>query len=670
MRRTCFRSCRTQPPKDRYVRFAEELLGLTLTDQQRDILRALQYEQRTVIQSGNGPGKSFGVAIGKLAFLVCNHNSTVLGTSGSYSQYVDAVWRPMKTLVSTLDQRLPIDIPTPTDGGQPTLELGADWFAKVVSPRDPGDLEGRHGEHVLVVIEEADKKYITDDHFDSAGSSITSDNDRMLAICNPPRDESNVVYEKRQSERWHSIQFSTLNAHNVRVDAGEIDAEPIPGVTDLGTIEEDWEAWNGQAWPGLDEARVVSNPESPQFRDDLDERWYRRRAGVMPPSRASAWRPIHKAHVEAAWERDHPPETLGDIGSGVDVARSGADFTIAATAGANALNVRFEEAGDDHTHQRDQLQNEYRDDPPHPIAVDAIGEGSGLADMLAELMDGVVRFGNGNEPTEPQTYYSCWEEALALLGDWLAAGGSINDRDLRDELLVAARMVTFEERHYGSRGGEVAKATASKDDIKQRMNRSPDRLDAALMAVWAKDADVQTDAAAATARVVPIVKTHLGALIASSRTKHGTDTARGGSRWPFPNIRRATGASCKRDRTPTDSPVRRWIRCPPGPFSPRTFIADCTTSANGNSLCAIFEMDRTPSTSIGRCPRASGKGWSKRGRKAPTSTRTSPSSTPTPCSGVTTSPTGTRWTPISCAGSCTIVTVLSTVLLSSTIPYL
>jgi len=487
--------------EDRYVRFATDLLGVELTEQQEEILRALQYNQRTVIQSGNGPGKSYGVSIGKLAFLMCNHNATVLGTSGSYSQYVDAVWRPLKTLVGQLDGRLPVDLPTPTDGGQPTLELGPDWFAKVVSPRDPGDLEGRHGEDVLVVIEEADKAYIEEDHFDSAGSSVTSDNDRMLAICNPPRDETNVVYDKQQSPRWDTIQFSTLNSHNVRVDAGEIDAEPIPGVTDLGTVREDWETWNAEPWPGLEEARAVSTPGSPDFRDDLDERWYRRRAGVMPPSRASAWRPILKQDVEAAWNRDHPATDSGDLGSGVDVARSGADYTIAATASGTRARVRFEEAGDDHTAQRDAIQSEYNVDPPHPLAVDAMGEGSGLADMLGELFDGVIRFGNGKEPTDGQMYYSCWEQALDLVGDWLAAGGSIDDSDLRDELLVAARMVTFEERHYSSRGTEVAKATASKDDIKNQIGRSPDRLDAMLMAVWARDADVQIGTATTTARV-------------------------------------------------------------------------------------------------------------------------------------------------------------------------
>ena len=474
---------------DRYERFATELLGIRLTDQQRRILRALATEQRTVVMSGNGPGKSFGVAIGKLAFLVLNRNATVLGTSGSYSQFVDAVWRPFKQLHGRLSEQLGMDLGTPTDGGQPTLELDTDWFAKVVSPRDPGDLEGRHGAAVLVVIEEADKAYISDEHFGSAGSSITDANDRMLAICNPPRDESNAVYERLESGRWNTIQFSTLESHNVRIDAGELDADPIPGVTDLDTIRQDWETWVGDDWPGIDQARRWSDPDSPDFREDLDERWYRRRAGVIPPVAAAAHRPIERADVQAAWERN--PDTLTDDpqASAVDVARSGADDTVAASVRGKYLPIRYEEAGDTHTAQRDDLTAEFGDDADHPIAVDALGEGSGLADMLEERFPEVIRFGAGNEPADKRAYYSCWEEGLDLLGDWLADGGAIDDRKLYEELLVITRAVEFEERHYASRGTEVLKATASKADVKDRLGRSPDRADAAYMAVWARDAD-------------------------------------------------------------------------------------------------------------------------------------------------------------------------------------
>jgi len=257
---------------DRYINFAEEVLGVRLAEQQKQILRAVVEHDRIIVMCGNGVGKSYIVAVLKLAFLETNLDSTVLGTSGSYSQYVDAVWRPMKKLHKQAKQC--VGLPGETyDAQQPTLEVDDDCFAKVVSPRDPGDLEGRHAANVLVVIEEADKQYITKEHFDSAGSSVTDENDRMIAICNPPEDETDVVYDKLNSDRWHTIQFNSLDSHNVRVEAGEIDDEKIPGLVELSTIKADWEEWNGEEFPGLEEARTAH-----ERRDDLDTRWYRRRA--------------------------------------------------------------------------------------------------------------------------------------------------------------------------------------------------------------------------------------------------------------------------------------------------------------------------------------------------------------------------------------------------------
>lgn len=36
---------------------------------------------------------------------------------------------------------------------------------------------------------------------------LTSEDDRILAISNPPEDKSNVAYELAESDRWHTIEF-------------------------------------------------------------------------------------------------------------------------------------------------------------------------------------------------------------------------------------------------------------------------------------------------------------------------------------------------------------------------------------------------------------------------------------------------------------------------------
>ena len=111
---------------DRYIRFAEEVLDLHLGETQRELLRALEQHQRVLVVSGNGVGKSYSVAVAMLAFLATNLHATVLGTSGSYSQFVDAAWRPLKSLHREAQQQygIPGDA---LDGGQPELRIAEDW---------------------------------------------------------------------------------------------------------------------------------------------------------------------------------------------------------------------------------------------------------------------------------------------------------------------------------------------------------------------------------------------------------------------------------------------------------------------------------------------------------------------------------------------------------------
>ncbi|ELZ12490.1 hypothetical protein C478_10451 [Natrinema thermotolerans DSM 11552] len=507
---------------DRYVRYAEEILGLELADTQKRILRAVAKHRRLIVMSANGVGKSYTATALKHGFLETNLDSTALGTSGSYSQFEDAVWRPLKKLHKEAKQRL--GLPGETyDGGQPRLEIDDDWFAKIVSPRDPGDLEGRHAADVLVVIEEADKKYITAEHFDSAGSSVTDGSDRMLAVCNPPRDETNVVAEKLESNRWHVIQFSSFESHNVLVDAGELDADHIPGLVDLPTIAEDWEDWNSEPWPeapthwdgdypgvamlndrveagdleredvieilrpGFDEARQAHDR-----REDLDERWYRRRAGIIPPAGAEKNRPFDLDAVDSSYVPPNKFRATGPrCGTGVDVARSG-DRTVQIDERKDQLDVAYSEPGTDHTVQFNTIWDNLDEEPNATISIDAIGEGSGKADDTAARYPDVDRFKAGEEAAQSDEYKDRWTEGLCELGNWLEAGGTFSDSRLRRELQIAARTLTLEENYYASRGDEVYVADP-KSKVEDRLGHSPDHLDAAIMAVLASKGVIPED---------------------------------------------------------------------------------------------------------------------------------------------------------------------------------
>lgn len=241
--------------EDRYVAFAERVLGIELADTQKRILREVTRHKNTVVMSGNGVGKSYAVAILCLAFLYCNPRGSVMLTSGSYQQMESTVWSEMKSL---LKQAREAGFPLPgcVKEAQPRIEC-EEYPSKAfraISSTHPDSLEGRHAEKMLVIVDEADKPDVGQAVIESARSSVTDGNDRFLVIGNPPRSEANSMYDLLVDDNYHTINFSSFNSHNVRVEAGLAEGDTIPGLVGLEQLEEDYELWNRGEFPGVEEA--------------------------------------------------------------------------------------------------------------------------------------------------------------------------------------------------------------------------------------------------------------------------------------------------------------------------------------------------------------------------------------------------------------------------------
>ena len=485
---------RYQRGGDQFIAWVTDKLPVTLSEAQRRLLRAVAENRRVLVIGANGPGKSYASACLALAFLHTRRPSTVLATSGTYGKLKRTLCRPIESLQDHDD--LPHPLPGEYKHSPPRIDTDdPEWFLEASRPRDAGELEGTHNDHLLAITEEADKDAVDADVIESLDSCLTDDNDRHLVIANPPEDESNVVYDLMESSQWAVVRFATWDSRNVRVDLGEHEGPKIPGLLGLTEVKEKWEEWNREEWPGFEQARAWSDPDHPDFREDLDARWYRRRAGVMPPGDATIHRPIDPDLVDAAYEPDAVPTRNTPTSLGIDVARSG-DDTVAAGVHDDHITIEYEEQGTDHTKQEQTLAELIREWPTPDIAVDAVGEGSGLADGLDNRFGTVHRFKNQSTASDELTYEDKWAESLALFADWLEAGGTIAHKDLHEQAKIAARTVAWEETHIGSRGdsgADVLRATARKEDVKQRLGRSPDHLDAALMAIWRDRATPEDD---------------------------------------------------------------------------------------------------------------------------------------------------------------------------------
>lgn len=478
--------------EERYVRFAEDVLGVTLAEVQKQILRAVTQNKHLIIVSGNGVGKSFAVSVLNLAFLYTNPNSTALMTSGSYSQMEESTWKPMKSLLKQArNNGVPLN--GETKEAQPRIEFSdsPEHYFRCVSGRYPDNLEGRHNERVLVVVDEADKPDISMEHFDSAQSSITDDKDRMVVIGNPPREEGNSLYQLMNDPRWEVIQFSSFDSHNVQVDAGHVEGEKLPGLVDLKQIREDWESWNRSEFPGVEACmNLLERDEATGIltaaEGELDERFYRRRLGVIPADGSQSVRPFHTNDIssaENAWEAIEPGADVDYDAYGVDVARGGGDRTVIVGITEERVDVLASvESPGDHSVNKRLVERHVGDDTSVPVIIDAIGEGSGVADQLSRTYN-VTRFKASEKASQRDKYHDKRTEALKEFGLWLDEGALEPQSELATECRAAARHIELTEKSL--RGGVTWTAT-SKSDLKKSdsLGRSPDLLDAATLAAW------------------------------------------------------------------------------------------------------------------------------------------------------------------------------------------
>jgi len=485
---------------DRYVRFAETFLDVARTQVLEDIAESLHRHKYTLAIGGNGLGKSYAAAILGLSALYTNADTVVPITAGNGDTLKNSIWKPILGMFRR--SGLPGDFNKSDRSIQTTFD--PEWFLELHSPQYPEDLEGDHNANVVYIIEEAEKPGVTAQHIDSARSTM-GDDDHMLVLANPPEDETNIVYELQERESWNVLRFPTWESRNAKVDRGLSDKDRIGGLSGVGKMRDDWREYHDEPWPGIERVIEISSPyldadgnptvreceaerENPEFRTDLHSRWYKRRAGVMPPQGSATWRPFSINDVRAAVNRTPETRRATPTEIGVDVARgeTSGDDTVAYGLHADALELEYTTEDDTTAGRTSYPQQETElaaiQGPDKRYTVDAQGEGSGLAQYLAESED-VQEYSHGQTPVAPDEFRYRWEEALHHFGQWLRDGGCLPDTQVVEEAKAAARVVSFSEQPM--RGETVIKATP-KDEIKAELGTSPDHLDAALQAIWAE----------------------------------------------------------------------------------------------------------------------------------------------------------------------------------------
>jgi hypothetical protein len=431
------------------VGFATQVLGVAPWTKQAELLRAVAEHDRVAVRSGHKTGKSLSVAILALWFVCTRADARVVLTAPSSHQVRRILWREVRRLHR--GARLPL-------GGAlydtPELGLQFDDGREVTgfATDTPERMSGISGEAALFIVDEASG--VTPELFDAIEGNRAGG--AKLLLCGNPTRLSGEFFDafNRKAAFYRPLAISSLDSPNVTGEAR------VPGLATRAWCDEKGEEW-GTDGP-LYAVRVRG--EFPTQADNAVISF------ALVTEATARYRVLDPAEFQKQ----------GALQLGVDVARFGSDDSVIAIRRGNAVLPLVVLHGQDTVQVAGKVAELARDHAlpsERPVvAVDVVGVGGGVADVLKQQPGILVREVNVAESSPNDTDHRLRDALWFGLAKWLRGGGALPpDPRLEGELVAA--LYTFTPA--GKRLVE------GKDLMRARLKRSPDRADALALAVHA-----------------------------------------------------------------------------------------------------------------------------------------------------------------------------------------
>lgn len=421
------------------VLFAKEALGIEPDEWQTEFLRAVADPKirRISVRSGHGVGKSTAVAMAAIWHIIWRTPSKAVMTAPTSAQLFDALFAEVKRLVKRLKPPLNDLLEVKAD----RIELKANRADTFISCRtsraeQPEALAGVHSPHVLLIADEASG--VPEAVFESAAGSMSGHSATTILTGNPTRN-SGLFYEThhRLKDKWYTMHVSCVDSPRVSED-----------------FVQEMKDRYGEGSPAY-HVRVLGN---------------------FPPAEDDTVIPVEL--IDAAMHREVEVDEYTSAVWGLDVARHGNDSSVLCKRhGPVVLPLRT-------WNNLDLMQlvsvvkAEYDAALPHKrpveIIVDSIGLGAGVLDRLRELGLPARGLNVSERPSSP-TYHNMRSELWFKAKEWLEGRDVQLPKD--DKLFgeLAAPRYSF------TSGGKLL--VESKDSMKKRGLKSPDRADAVCLSL-------------------------------------------------------------------------------------------------------------------------------------------------------------------------------------------
>lgn len=451
-------------PSPRYERdpvgFARDVLGAQLYPQQQEILEALAAPNaRVSVASGHRCGKDYIGSLAACWFFCTFPGARVQLTAPTAKQIQGVTWREIRLRV----REARTEIASPDQIGElPSTGIVAADLREIkgYTAKKGEAVTGFAAPHILYVITEASG--IDDPIWEAIRGNLAGSDARVLLISNPTKRRG-FFYDShhRNKAQWTTRQLSSWDIAREHERSGG-------RVGGLATVR----------W--CEEMRVSYGEDDPRYKVRVLGQFVELGEDKVFPLDLVT-------DAQTRWEETVvlPSDTLH---FGVDPAQGGRDeIGVVGRRGRKLLApYRFRESDADRAAEvvMQQIDTERGPREPVVIKVDNGGEGWRLRVALERLarkrdpsgdLIQVIRIDFGWSPRRPESYLRLRDELFFTARDWLREGGAIPaDAKLEQDLLEPKFTEDLKHRLV----------VESKDKIRERIGRSTDTGDAALLAIW------------------------------------------------------------------------------------------------------------------------------------------------------------------------------------------
>jgi phage terminase large subunit len=401
----------------------------------QDVGRArIEGKRRFSVRAGHGVGKSTVEAWLILWFVLFHRGLKCPVTANSQDQLRDVVWAEIarwhRELPEFLKAMIEVTAERVTVKADPE---GSFAVARTARPEKPEALQGFHAQTLAFFIEEASG--IDDIIFETAGGALSSDHSWVFMFANPTRTSGYFHRSHHENlQSWRTYTVSCFQSSRVSENYARDMAHEYGENSNVFRV------------------RVLG--EFPMEEDN----------SVVP-----------MGLIKAAVDRDVSPNDFAIVW-GLDVARFGDDTTCLCKRRGNVLLEPLKEWKKyDLMQTVGVIMQEWRLVPleqrPSAINVDVIGLGAGVVDRLRELGLPVRGVNVGEQAaTSPERFMRLRDELWWKTREWFDSRAVTMPND--EALIVELAGPTYKLESTGKIKVE------SKDDMKKRGRKSPNRADA------------------------------------------------------------------------------------------------------------------------------------------------------------------------------------------------